>query len=206
MRKFAFDTEFSADGRVVKASAPAAGPKRLTPEELEAERAAAYARGKDDALAVAERANAKALTELAAATTALLKQMEGERAAMRTEAIALALIAARKIAGSALDAFGEERTLGALEAMIEGLRDGPRLVVRVPAVTAAAITPRIEALRADHHYAGAIVVRPDPGLQIGAVQIDWADGVVTIDPAEIAGRVEALMQAALTGAGEGESL
>lgn len=204
MRKFAFETEFAPDGRVVKA-APAAGPRRLTPEEIEAERAAAYARGKEDALAAAERAAAKALADLAANATALLQRLERERRAMREEGAALALAAARKISGDALVAFGEARALAAIEAAMEAMRHGPRLIVRLPAATAETIGPRIEALRAEHAYAGAIVVRADPALATGGVQIDWSDGVVTLDPNEVAQRIDALVTAALASAEAGDA-
>lgn len=202
-RKFAFDTEFAPDGTILNDAT--SGARRFTPDEVETARAAAYAQGKDDATAAAERAAAAALSEIAASAGALLQTMATESQAMRTDAAQLALVAARKIAGAALDAFGEARALGAIEAAMESLRHGPRLIIRTPQHMADALKPRIEEMAAEHGFGGAIVVRPDANLKAGAVVLDWTDGVVRIDPAEIAERIDALITTALAGAATGDA-
>lgn len=204
MRKFAFDTEFAPPGGApVRETAPAV--RRMTPAEIETERQAGYVKGKEDAAAAAERATAAALADLAKQTGALLNALQAERALMRNEAAALAIAAARKIAGAALDAFGEERALAAIDAAMEALRNGPRLIVRIPAASADTLKPRIEELAAQHAYAGAVLVRAEPSLSKGAVAIDWSDGVVTLDPNEISERIETLTAAVLHGAAEGDA-
>ncbi|MET0182003.1 MAG: hypothetical protein ABW199_03860 [Caulobacterales bacterium] len=200
-RKFAFDTEFAADGRII--SDNSAALRRYTADEVEAERQAAYKRGAADAQAAAERESAAALKDLSMASTALLQTLALESTAMRNEAAQLAIIAARKIADAALEAFGEERALAAIEQAMDDLRHGPRLIVRTPARIAETIKPRIEAMAAEHNYEGAIVVRADPALKSGAVSIDWSDGVLKIDPVEIAARVEGLVSAMIASADEG---
>src|SRR5438477_8324211 len=112
IRKYAFDTEFTPDGGVLRESANA--PKRLTPEEIAAERAAAYDSGKRDAIAAAEREAAAALRDIADAASAILTRLDAESRAMREDAARIALAAARKISGAALDAFGYERAAAAI--------------------------------------------------------------------------------------------
>ncbi len=191
-RKYAFDTEFAPDGAVLRESRG-----RLTPEQVEADRAAAYDHGKRDAVALADRQAAAALEALAAAAGALLSRLEAESHAMRQEAAALALVAARKIAGAALEAFGAERAAAAIEASMDALRHQPRLLVRLAPETAETLRPRISAMSEAHAYAGAILLRDEPGLRAGDVIIDWSDGVVAMNSEDAAKRVGELIDAAL---------
>lgn len=192
IRKYGFDTEFAPDGAIMREA-----PKRMTPEEIEAACAEAYERGKQDAAAQAERKAAAALEALADAASAVLTRLDAESATMREEAARIALAAARKIAGEALDAFGVERAAAAVEAAMDGLRHQPRLLVKAPAADAEALNARIAAMCETHAYAGAVLVRADPALRSGEVIIDWTDGVVNLKPSEAAERIDALVGAAL---------
>ncbi len=192
IRKYAFDTEFAPDGAIVKDA-----PKRLTPEEIAAECAAAYERGKQDALAQAERQTAAALQALADAASGVLTRLEAESQAMRTEAATVAIAAARKIAGAALDGFGHERAAVAVEAAMDALRHQPRLVVKLSPEAAEVLKPRIAEMCETHAYAGAVLVRAEPGLRQGAVTIDWSDGVIHMNPDDAAKRIQTLIDAAL---------
>ncbi len=192
VRKYGFETEFAPDGAVVREA-----PKRLSPEEVAAECAAAYERGKQDAVAQAERRATAALEALADAASAVLTRLNAESAAMREEAARIALAAAKKIAGASLDAFGAERAAAAVEAAMDALRHQPRLLVKLPAADAEVLNERIAAMCATHAYAGAVLVRADSTLRTGEVVIDWSDGVVSMNPTEAAERINALVDAAL---------
>ena len=192
IRKYAFDTEFSPDGAIVKAA-----PKHLTPDEIEAVSAAAYERGKQDAVAQAERQTAAALQALADAASAVLHRLDAESQAMRAEAANVAFAASRKIAGAALDAFGDERAAGAIEAAMDALRHQPRLLVKLSPEACEALKPRIDEMCETHAYAGAVLVRPQPGLRSGEVTIDWSDGVIHLSPDDAAERIQTLIDAAL---------
>lgn len=195
IRKYAFDTVFTPDGAIVREAV-----RRHSPEDIEAERRGLYEQVKQDTLVAAEREIAAQLQNLADAASAILTRLDAESRAMREEAARVALAAARKIAGAALDAFGTEPVASAIEAAIEALRHQPRLVVRLGPETAEALRPRIEEMCAAHAYAGAVLVRAEPGMMRGAVVIDWSDGVVSLDPTETAERVHALVEAALASA------
>lgn len=195
IRKFEFDTEFTADGEILSV-----GPKRLTPEEIEVLCAQAYERGKLDAVAQAQREIGAALQALADAASAILTRLDAETRAMREEAARIALLAARKIAGEALDGFGAERAAAAIEAAMDALRHQPRLVVRLSPEAAEALKPRIEEMSATHAYAGAVLVRAEPGFAAGEVSIDWSDGVITMNPADTAARISGLIDSAIANA------
>jgi flagellar assembly protein FliH len=193
VRKYGFDTEFAPDGAIMRDA-----PKRLSPEEIAAECAAAYERGKQDALAQAERKAAAALEALADAASAVLTRLNAESAAMREEAARIALAAAQKIAGAALDAFSAERAADAVEAAMDALRHQPRLLVKLPTADAEILKTRIAAMCETHAYAGAILVRADDALRAGEVVIDWSDGVISLKPGEAAERINTLVDAALS--------
>lgn len=192
IRRYAFDTEFAPDGAILRSS-----PTRLSPDEIEAERKAAYARGTQDATAKAEREAAAALQALADAASAVLTRLDAESRAMREEAARVAIAAARKIAGAALDAFGEERAVVAIESAMDALRHQPRLVVKLPPDAAELLKARIEQMVESHAYASAVLVRAEPNLKKGEVVIDWSDGVVSMKPEDAAARIDALVEAAL---------
>lgn len=200
VRKYAFDTEFAADGEIVREP-----PKRITPEEVQAACSEGYERGKNDATAQAERRAAAALEAIADATSAVLTRLDAESQALRAEAARLALTAAQKIAGAALDAFGAERAAHAIEAAMDALRHQPRLVVKLPPDLAEDLKPRIAAMCETHAYASAVLVRVDASLKSGEVVIDWADGLVALDPADAAQRIEDLIEAALAAPDEAKS-
>lgn len=197
VRKYAFDTEFALNGEILRD--PHGKPTRFTVEELEKECAAAYERGKKDALAEAERAAAAALKQLADNAAALLAALDKESKALRADAVHVALAAARKISGAALDAYGPDLAATAIEAAMDALRHQPRLLVRVSEATAETLRPRLESITEAHAYAGAVLLRPEPSMKAGEIVIDWSDGVVSLDPQDVAKRVEALMEAALNG-------
>lgn len=192
VRKYGFDTEFAPDGAIVKDA-----PKKPSPEEIAAECAAAYERGKHDAVAQAERQAAAALQALADAASAVLTRLDAESRTMREEAAGIALAASKKIAGVAIDQFGVERAQAAVESAMDALRAQPRLVVKLPPQTADELKPRIAAMCETHAYAGAILVRAEPNLRAGEVTIDWADGVITMSPEDASARITELVETAL---------
>ncbi len=200
IRKYAFDMEFAADGEIVRQA-----PKRITPEEVQAANAEGYERGKNDATAQAERRTAAALEAIADATSAVLTRLNAESQAMRVEAAQIAMAAAQKIAGAALDSFGVERAAQAIEAAMDSLRHQPRLVVKLPPDMAEELKPRISAMCETHAYASAVMVRAEPELKTGEVVIDWSDGVIAMDPAEATKRIQSLIDAALAAPHEAHS-
>lgn len=197
-RRYAFDTEFAPDGGVLRENPLL--PKRMTPEEIAAERTSSYEKGKMDALVDAERETAAALRDIAAAASAILTRLDSESRAMREDAARIASVAARKIAGASLDAFGPERAATAIEAAMDTLRHHPRLVVKLSPEAAETLRPRIEEMCKTHAYAGAVLVRTEAGLGKGAVIVDWSDGMVSTNPDDIAGRIDNLIQVALVSA------
>jgi len=200
VRKYAFDTEFAPDGKIVRETS-----YRATPEAVEAARNEGYEHGKNDAAAQAERRVAAALEAIADAASGVLTRLDVESRAMRAEAARVAMAAARRIAGAALDEFGLERAQRAVEAAMDLLRHQPRLVVTLPPELAEQLKPRIAEMCATHAYAAAVLVRAEPELKTGEVVIDWSDGMIAMDPADAAKRIDDLIDAALAAPNEARS-
>ncbi len=193
--RFMFDTEFAPDGTIVREAGRAVA--LFTQEEVEAACAQAHAAGKADALVQAEKRTGDAYAALAKAVERLLSGLEREAVALREEAAALALCAARAVAGEALDRFGAERAEAIISEAMDSLRHGPRLIVRLPAPMADLMLPRLEAAAARAGFAGALLVRPDPALKAGDVSLDWTDGLIAHDRDAAFRRVDEIVQGAL---------
>lgn len=186
VRRFSFDTEFDASGAIVRQGART---KSYSIEEVEAERAQAYAKGRDDDVARANAQIAQAVSSLAQAAQSLTREVALERRQMLKDAAALALAIAQKISGRALDAWGLERVSGALDEAFDSIVGAPRVIVRVaPALESA--RAQLEETARHGGFEGALVVRADPSIRFGDVTFDWGDGAVVHDSAEALRRIE----------------
>jgi flagellar assembly protein FliH len=190
-RKYSFDTVFAADGATIRAGA--GQRSHYSAEEFEAARAAAFEEGRRAERGDADMMAARAIEALAREAGALQASLAGECADLRREAGAIAMAAARQVAGAALDAFGDDRIVEAVEAAMESLRHGPRLIVRVPSNSFNPLRARLEAASQQSAYAGALIVREDPALALGDVAIDWGDGAIALDREALFARIEAIL-------------
>jgi flagellar assembly protein FliH len=193
LRAYAFDTVFDANGDVLREGARA---RLYSCEDVEQERANAFAAGREDEANRAARETAAALSAIAAAARDLADRTGADRRATMHDAARLALAAARKAAGAALERFGETRVSAALEDAFEAFVSAPRVVLRVAPQLADA-RARLESIARDHGFDGAVIVRADPAVRIGDVVLDWGDGAIAHDSAEALAQIEALVMAAL---------
>ena len=103
-RPFAFDTEFDASGRVVASGAPIRTVKRTyLAAEVEALVAQARAEARTEALAEAESMRSMALGEIGRAACEAAATLTAVALAHRADSAALAMAAARTMAGGALE-------------------------------------------------------------------------------------------------------
>lgn len=192
--KFSFDTVFGEDGEIVRA-APRQRPKTsFTPDEVEAIRQDAFAQGAQNADAAANAALASALHTAAAYAAELLKRQDEALAAVRAEASAIAMAAARRAATHAL----ARAPLGEIEAVLSealhAYHGEPRLVAKVNPSLTAALQTRLPHLIEAEGFAGRVVVAGDPGLRGADCRIEWADGGLERDIDTIFAAMEAEIQ------------
>lgn len=198
VRKFAFDTVFEDNGRVL---APARPKKAFTPEEVEQVRRDAFAEGERSATALAQQAQAMALQQIAAAAQGALGGLAMVAHEHRAGSARLALAAARKIADAALARFPEAPVAAALDALAREVEAVPRLVARCAEGQVEGVRQALETAAHDAGYPGQIVVRADPALPTAAFVLDWGDGSAAFDPNAAADRVTQALEEALAAEG-----
>jgi flagellar assembly protein FliH len=187
--RFAFDTVFDAGGHIVRSASRKNEMHNL--EEVAALEAKAYERGLNDATARAAQEFADAMGTLARLSQMLLGRLATEAETLRNDATSVALAAAKSIAGRALDQFGEEAVLGAIQEALSQLRTAPRLLIRVAPHLEGGLSPRIQDMAEQSGLTGAIVVRADASIAVGDVHLDWADGSIQHDQSASFALIEA---------------
>lgn len=213
-RKFGFDNDFSGAGTVVSGQGLGMGGVMAAPrrkrvylaEEVDEIRAEALREGEAGATARAQQAQAQALAQIAEHARAGLAALAEVACEHKAGSAELALKAARVIAGGALDRFPQAPVTAALEALAREIESQPRLVVRMAAPDAE-LQSAVESAAQDAGFAGQVVFRAEPGPNVAAFTIEWADGKAAFDPDAAAQRISEAFASALASEGlHGEAL
>jgi flagellar assembly protein FliH len=176
------------------AASPSARKKVLTEEDLIAAKAEGFAQGQAEANASLERASTESLRAIASMMQMMLGRLTDEANSLRTDAAEVAIAAAKAVATTALDAFGEEAILDIVTAAIAQMRDAPRLVVRVAPDLVASIEERLMSCAREAGFNGEIVVRADATANKGDCTLDWGDAIITHNRASAFEAIEQLAQ------------
>ena len=171
-KPFEFTTEFSAAGEVL--SGEKAEYKRV--EEIEQDLVRARAEGEAAAMATIEARIAASLETILATLTPVEQVMAQTAAGLRNEAIELAMAAARRIAGKALDEFGEHIAIDAIADAARQLRDTPEILVIASPETAQGAALRLEN---NPSVNAKIRFHADPSARPGDWRIEFASGAVS---------------------------
>lgn len=189
---FRFATEFTADGDVIS------GPDRKFFSREEADQLAAQARveGETRARQATEAKGFASVDRIVVSLAPVAAQLTALAETLRSEAAELAMIAARKIAGAALDRAGEEAASAAIADVVAQLKIGPTIVVACSPESQEAVERRLEQLRAKGIGAG-IVFRPDPAAKPGDWRVEWSEGSVGFSRESVEAAIEAVLRARL---------
>lgn len=168
---FSFATEFTADGEVLS------GPDRKYFSREEADQLAAKARTEGEARArqAVEAKGFASVDRIVVSLAPVQAQLNAVAEQLRAEAAELAMIAARKIAGAALDRAGEEAAAIAIAEVIGQLKVGPSITVAIAPDAIESVERRLEQLRAKGVGAN-INFRPDPRAKPGDWRVEWSEG------------------------------
>lgn len=203
---FAFDTEFDADGTVVRPGAWTPAKRSYLPAEVEALVAQGRLEARQQALGEIENIRAMALGNIAQSVASAMPTLKAVAQAHREQSADLALAAARAIGGAALERFPQAPLKAALEMLAQEIDASPRLVVRTAGLDDEA-RALIQQACADSGFTGVVAFRDEPGMAQTAFQLEWADGRADHDPKGSADRVaEALTAALAAEAGHAETL
>ncbi|WP_187278557.1 FliH/SctL family protein [Methylobacterium sp. WL64] len=180
-KPFLFETDF-------RSPRPSAAAQRAAEAAAHAE-AEAHARGIQEGLVQAESQIqgrlAAALNHLAEAATALLVRADAHEAEREAQAVEVAVLIARKVAGEALDAAPLASIGEAARAALQHLRGVPHLVVRVHDGLVEEAETLVKRLARERGYEGRLVVLGDPDMHAGDARIEWADGGIVRERARI---------------------
>ena len=149
----------------------------------------AHARGVQEGRAQAEaQAQARlsdAMTRLSLAAAGLIARADARDAEREDQAVEVAVLLARKIAGDALDARPLAAIGEAARAALQHLRGVPHLVVRVHDGLVEEAEGLMKRLARERGYEGRLVVLGDPDMPSGDARIEWADGGIVRERARI---------------------
>lgn len=192
IRAFNFETEFTPQGDVLR------GPDRKYFSREETDQMAAKARADGEAKA-RQTVEAKAFAsvdKIVAHLAPVAAQLAGIAEQLRAEAAEMAIIAARKIAGTALDKAGEEAAATAISEIVRQLKLNPAVTISVAPESIAEVERRMEQLRRQGIGANLAFV-PDARAKPGDWTVVWADGSAGFSREGVEAAIEAIITARL---------
>jgi flagellar assembly protein FliH len=187
-------------GGRVGASAMPQRRKVLTDEDVAAARAEGFAQGQAQTNGEIDRSASESLRAIAGMMQMMLGRLSQEAQSLRVDAADVAVAAARVVAGSALDAFGEEAIADIVATATAQLRQTPRLVVRVAPNLVESIEQRLISCAREAGFSGEIAVRGDEAAASGDCALDWGDGTITYNREAAFEAIELAAQKWLTSA------
>jgi len=198
-QKFTFDTVFDDLGAI--ASEPVRVKRMYTPEEVQAEKAKAFAEGERSVVARAEQAMAAQLADISVQVKAAMPALTRLVHEHRIASADIALACGKAIAGAALAQFPEAPVRAAMESLAREIEAEPRLIVRVNGDLTQRAQSALDGVANTLGFPGQILVKDEPRLPLAAFVLDWGDGRAAFDPVEAATRVEAALSTALAAEG-----
>ena len=189
---FLFATEFTPDGEVLS------GPERKYFSREETDQMAAKARNEGEAKArqTIEAKGFASVDRIVVSLAPVAAQLSAIAEQLRAEAAELAMIAARRIAGTALDKAGEEAASLAIAEVVRNLKLNPTITVGVPPEALAEVQRRVEQLRAKG-VGGSISFIPDPRAKPGDWKVSWAEGSAGFSRDSVEAAIDSIIQARL---------
>jgi flagellar assembly protein FliH len=175
-QKFKFDVEFRPEGDLISNAARARQRKVLTQEELDA----MLSRARHDGMKVGQVRAAEQVAAIVGELCDIVRQSvdsaQSQLEEVRREAAALAVIAARKMAGHAVAALPEAEVEEALREALHQAIAEPRIVLRAAPNVVAAMKDKLDELAHEAGYEGRIVATAEPGMKAGDCRIEWRGG------------------------------
>jgi flagellar assembly protein FliH len=180
--KFLFDLSFDADVMAgARGDATLADPQlTLLTSEVDAMKAEAYAAGVaagQQEAADSQQAQMNAMLDILGSKLQTLAHNVTQHSAARDEAMANAI---KAIAHKLLPAYAAQNGLAEIENIVSqtitGLRDEPRLVIRVAEAHADGCSTRLPALAKSVAWPGQLIIMADATLGPSDCRLEWADG------------------------------
>jgi flagellar biosynthesis/type III secretory pathway protein FliH len=178
-RPFAFDTEFSPDGRILREGTTT----RLvyTAEEVAAEVARAREATRTEQAAVSQRRIAEATEKLVAALAPVVPRLEADARELRRDAVELATAMVRSVIGPALEAHALAVIVDGFTRTAASLPNGPRIRLSVEPSLLEPLAPVLHGAAGRHGLEGRIELVAEGGLRRGDWSLAWEAGAIHAD-------------------------
>lgn len=178
--KFLFDNDFAA---------PANTERPATRTEIAQQIAEAEARAFREGFAVAQREasvesdrrSALAMEEISIAMRALAAGFKTVEGRVETEAVEVAVAAARKLAHELIAAEPLAEVMALVADCLRHLTSTPHIAIRVNDALYDRARERIEDLARRSGFEGRLVILAEPEIDVSDCKIEWADGGCTLD-------------------------
>lgn len=191
--KFLFDMDFAAPD---KARAPAITPAEMA-EKIGNAEAAGYRAGFEaaqrEARAEADRRMALALEQIGISAATIAQRVGGIEAKMETEAVEVAVSAARKLCSELIAREPLTEIMALVHDCFRHLVKTPHLVIRINDALYDEARERIEAQARQSGFAGRLVILAEPDIENGDCKIEWADGGVVLERTAIDSKINELV-------------
>ena len=172
-QKYQFDVEFDASGQILRSPTEI---NAFSHDEVEQIKAQAFEEGRESEIAHAANITSDALTQIAQTTTAFTDQLNTQALMNKKAAFDLALSAAKKIAGSALEAFPSSEIEATIEECLAEMPDTSRMVVSVAEDLRETIASKVEAIAEQQNFDGRIRVVGSNEMAPNECKVEWGDG------------------------------
>lgn len=190
-QKYAFTTVFSESGEVLRDGDRVR--RILTEEEVAVVKAAAFEDGQASETARAAQAQADAVRAVASQMQLIFARLHDESETLRAEAAELALAAAGKIAGAALERHAADTVAALAAEMMSELRGEPRLSVHCAPELEAPLVELLGKVASQCGFEGGVTVRGETGLTGADCRLEWRRGSVARSGEEIEARLTELV-------------
>jgi flagellar assembly protein FliH len=191
--KFLFDLDFAEP----EGTRERAATKTEIAQQIAEAEARGYRAGFDaarlEAKAESDRRLALAMEQIAVSIGAIAGRFAAIESRMETEAVDVALAAARKLCAELVAAEPLTNIMALVGDCFRHLTATPHLVVRVSDALYDAARERVEQLAKRSGFEGRLVILAEPDIADGDCRIEWADGGVTLDRAAIDAKISELV-------------
>jgi flagellar assembly protein FliH len=191
--KFLFDTDFAAPSASrERAVSSAEIAQRVAEAEARAYRDG-FAAAQREAKAESDRRTALAFEEISIAIRGIASNFGGIENRMETEAIDVAVAVARKLCDELVAAEPLSQMTALVSDCFRHLTSTPHIVVRINDALYDTARQTIEDLAKRNGFEGRLVILAEPDIETGDCRIEWADGGVTLERAQIEAKIAELV-------------
>lgn len=199
-QKFDFSPIHDPDGDFT----PIKRKKVLNEQDIANARSEGYQEGENSQVVIAHKQTAESLRAIASMMQMILGKLSQESRQLREDAIEVSMVAAKAIAGAALEECGKETVLDYIREATANLRNVPRIIIKVPNELLSVVENPIYTTARDTGFDGQIEIRGDDNARLGDCSIEWQDGAIRYNRDETIEKIETAAESWLKSAEQTE--